>query len=336
MCNVYIFPNPPKPSFVIRSSSHSPFNHLQGPASLWDLSSLTYSLGSSQRGCLTELPKHTAACSHLTVFALVFSLPKALFIQISLFSLSLSLSQTYIFYFLSLLSSKGRSLRCSPGQGNPRGCVVTLYGSWVWEGTVLLALLSASFQSLPHLPTIKLGPSGADSQVGGFVYVLGPCGSLQRTLLWGWEFLLLPPQPPQEFSIRGLRLYFPVLGLWVVWSISLSSCSSQFICIRMWDCLVCNPPPCTVHHLPPCCKSSPPSCPSLPLLPVWMNVSSLTLWLSDFHAVRFFWHFWLFIDFRLVVILLLLVRGGTVCLPKPPSWPEATVCTLLRLASSYY
>ena len=126
MCNVYIFPNPPKPSFVIRSSSHSPFNHLQGPASLWDLSSLTYSLGSSQRGCLTELPKHTAACSHLTVFALVFSLPKALFVQISPFSLSLSLSQTYIFYFLSLLSSKGRSLRCSPGQGNPRGCIVTL------------------------------------------------------------------------------------------------------------------------------------------------------------------------------------------------------------------
>ena len=44
-------------------------------------------------------------------------------------------------------------------------------------GTVLLALLSTSFQSLPLLPTSKLGPSGADSWVGGFVYVLGPCGS---------------------------------------------------------------------------------------------------------------------------------------------------------------
>ena len=31
-----------------------------------------------------------------------------------------------------------------------------------------LALLSAGFQSFPLLPTIKLGPSGADSQVGGF------------------------------------------------------------------------------------------------------------------------------------------------------------------------
>ena len=30
-----------------------------------------------------------------------------------------------------------------------------------------------------------------------------------------------------------------------------------------------------------------PGCPSLPLLPVWMNVSSLTTWLWDFHTVQF-------------------------------------------------
>ena len=30
-----------------------------------------------------------------------------------------------------------------------------------------------------------------------------------------------------------------------------------------------------------------PGCPSPPLLPVWMNVSSLTSWLLDFHTVRF-------------------------------------------------
>ena len=34
-------------------------------------------------------------------------------------------------------------------------------------------------------------------------------------------------------------------------------------------------------------ESSIPCCPSLPLLPVWMNVSSLTPWLSDLHTVRF-------------------------------------------------
>ena len=95
--------------------------------------------------------------------------------------------------------------------------------------------LSVGFQSLPPLPTSKVGPSGADSPVGGFVYILGPCGSLQGTLLWGWEFLLLPPQPPQVFSIRGLRLYFPELDPWIAWSVLLPLGSSQFICTRMWD-----------------------------------------------------------------------------------------------------
>ena len=42
-----------------------------------------------------------------------------------------------------------------------------------------LALLSAGFQSLPLLPTIKLGPSGTDSRVGGLVHALGPYVSLQ-------------------------------------------------------------------------------------------------------------------------------------------------------------
>ena len=46
-----------------------------------------------------------------------------------------------------------------------------------------LVQLSTGFQSLPPLLISKLGPSGADSQVGGFVYVLGPRGSLQQTLL---------------------------------------------------------------------------------------------------------------------------------------------------------
>ena len=40
----------------------------------------------------------------------------------------------------------------------------------------------------------------------------------------------------------------------------------------------------TIFHL---ARSSPPACLSLPLLLVWMNISSLTLWLSDFHTVWF-------------------------------------------------
>ena len=42
-----------------------------------------------------------------------------------------------------------------------------------------LGPLSAGFQSLPSLPTIKLGPSGADSRVGGLVHALGPCAPVR-------------------------------------------------------------------------------------------------------------------------------------------------------------
>ena len=36
------------------------------------------------------------------------------------------------------------------------------------------------------------------------------------------------------------------------------------------------------HHI---AESSPPSCPSPSLLPIWVNVASLSPWLSDFHTV---------------------------------------------------
>ena len=67
------------------------------------------------------------------------------------------------------------------------------------------------FQSLLPLPTSKLGPSGADSQVGSFMYILGPCGSLQQAVLQGWEFLP-PPQVPQVFTVKGIEAFFPCAG----------------------------------------------------------------------------------------------------------------------------
>ena len=54
-----------------------------------------------------------------------------------------------------------------------------------------------------------------------------------------------------------------------------------------WPAPFHNPPPRWVRQPPPCSESSPPGCPSPPLLPVWMNVSSLSPWLLDFHTVRF-------------------------------------------------
>ena len=51
--------------------------------------------------------------------------------------------------------------------------------------------------------------------------------------------------------------------------------------------LLHNLPPHWVCQPTPCSMSSLPGCPSPPLLPVWMNVSSLSPWLLDFHTVQF-------------------------------------------------
>ena len=49
-----------------------------------------------------------------------------------------------------------------------------------------------------------------------------------------------------------------------------------------------------------------PGCPSPPLLLVWMNVSFLSTWC------------WTSLPFDFLSVLV--VRGGAVCLPTPPSW----------------
>ena len=54
------------------------------------------------------------------------------------------------------------------------------------------------------------------------------------------------------------------------------------------------------------CESSPPRCPSPPLLRVWMNVYFLFPWCRTSLSFNF--------------LTVLVVRGGAVCLPTPPSW----------------
>ena len=87
--------------------------------------------------------------------------------------------------------------------------------------------------------------------------------------------------PYRFFQSEVLRLYFPSLEPCVAWSVSLPTWSSRFICMQKWDCLLCQPQPTPVLQLLPCQESSPPRCPSPPLLSVWLNVSSLTPWSSD-------------------------------------------------------
>ena len=135
------------------------------------------------------------------------------------------------------------------------------------------------------------------------------------------------------FSIRGLRLYFPTLELWVAWSISLPSCSSWFICTQTWDLLLHQPPPhppSLVHQPPPCCTRP------LPQLPVSAPPTGLDECFLNSLVVRLpysliFCQFWLFFVFKFV--LLLVVRGGTVCLPTSPSWLEVPIWKILMTDS---
>ena len=162
--------------------------------------------------------------------------------------------------------------------------------------------LSASFQSFPLLPTSKLGPSGADSQVDGFVYILGPCGSLQRILLWGWEFLPLLPQPPKVFTVR----FWGFISLH--WNPGLGSLSCSPVVPPSISTHKCGTTQSSNHLLvmSPLC----PSYLSLPLLLVWVNVSSLTAWLSDFHTVPLSGGSGFFLFLNLLFSLLLVVWGG--------------------------
>ena len=162
-----------------------------------------------------------------------------------------------------LLCCKGQSLRCSPGQGNPRHCSVTLY---VGEGTerdqcCLLCSLQV-FSHFPHHP-----------QANWALLVLIP-GWVGLCMFWA------PVGLSNELSCEAGSFSHCRLNPTGVFS---QTFESLFPSAGTLGCRVC----CQVIQPPPCLKSSPSGCPSPPLLQVWMNVSFLTPWLSDFHTIRF-------------------------------------------------
>ena len=69
--------------------------------------------------------------------------------------------------------------------------------------------------------------------------------------------------------------------------LSMRDCGAARSATHCTACPVCT----TIRHVSGsgCVAESPvcPGCPSPPLLPVWMNVSFLSPWLSDFRVVRF-------------------------------------------------
>ena len=112
-----------------------------------------------------------------------------------------------------------------------------------------------------------------------FVYILEPCLSLQHTLLWGWEFLPLL-QPPQIFTVRGFEVLITCAG-----TLGCMVCLTPQLFLLVYPHANVGTMRFPRRHITvsPLCSS----CTSLPLLLVWMNVSSLTRWLLDFHVVQF-------------------------------------------------
>ena len=138
----------------------------------------------------------------------------------------------------------------------------------------------------------------------GFVYILGPCGSLQQTFLWSWEFLLLLPQPPQAFSVKGFEPLFPRAG-----ALGCVVCLAPQLFLPVYPNVNVEPPS------PPAATGPPPL---LTYSPPWLPVSAPPTCLENCFSFKslvvglphssIFWQFWLFFVFKFVVVLLLVVQ----------------------------
>ena len=183
---------------------------------------------------------------------------------------------------------KRRSLRCSPGWANPRHCVVALYvGKGSKREQWLLLYSLPDFSHFPCHPQAKWAlqvlmpvwvglftfwdPMGLSNELscetGSFSHChLNPHRCFQSEV---WGFISLRWSP----GLLGLS-YYPVIPP----GLSARKCGTAHSTI-------CHLTQSASHHF----AVSPlhPGCPSLLLLQVWMNVSSSTPWLSDFHTVQF-------------------------------------------------
>ena len=92
--------------------------------------------------------------------------------------------------------------------------------------------LSTGFQYFTPLSTIKLGPSGAGSQVGGLVHAPGPCGSPTTPPVRLGVSPAAAPTPTGVFNQR-FEAVFPRAGALVVWSASLPAVCPVYLCANV-------------------------------------------------------------------------------------------------------
>ena len=133
-----------------------------------------------------------------------------------------------------------------------------------------LARLSPCFQSLPLLPTSKLGPSGTDSGWVGLCTFYDPLGLSNKLSCETGSLSQCRLNPHRYFQSEVLRLYFPNLEPWVAWSVSLPICSSWFIHTRMWFYLLSQLPP-RLHWFSSRCLAASPLYPAACLHPTYWS-----------------------------------------------------------------
>ena len=88
---------------------------------------------------------------------------------------------------------------------------------------MVLALFSAGFQSLPLLPASKVGPSGADSHMGGFVYVWDSVGLSNELSCEAGSFFCCCLSPQGVFN-QWFEALFPCTGALGLLSLFCSPC----------------------------------------------------------------------------------------------------------------
>ena len=142
------------------------------------------------------------------------------------------------------------------------------------------------------------------------MYILEPCESLPQTLLCSCEFLPLLPQSPQVFSISDLRLYFPMLELWVAQSVTWST--RRCLAGQLQLCA----PHSTIHHLAGSASRHLAACPLAPL-PVSATPTGLDECFFFISLVvglpcgSIFCQFWLFFVFKLLSLSLIHISEPT-------------------------
>ena len=153
---------------------------------------------------------------------------------------------------------------------------------------MLLAQLLAGLQSLPLLPTNELGPSGADSLWVGLHMFQNPVGPFIRLSFETGSFSC-SCNPHRFLQPEVFEALFPCTG-----TLDCPVCLTPQLFLPVYPHVNVGPPGPPAAASPAWSASCRlamhplhPSCLSSPLLPVWMNVSSLTPWLSDFHTVRY-------------------------------------------------